>query len=356
MIVIDHSNTSSPDYMIDVPVAHSGVNTEWGWDGMSILGYADGNEYFKKSFRNGNFRKSVWFRFWDGTHATLSRLPQIVANGGIGTHLDSNMEFYRLYADGNYLGFDVDALDMAGMPHYPYPQTGIPARVDMRNWGEGWMNYYLEDTYSLDTSGDIFGADKTSNFWGAWNILSPSISSSGQSYVGLYPWALLVFKDWSDSQIDLCLKQNSSATLPTWCTSQVSDARFGFKFYAQPIDNAGSQSSWRIDNIDMPSFTSGELSHWWYKGRIADYKIVGKETKSGHTYTVVKICAPINPSTGKTAYSYYNTTFKKLSMPFFNVMLYGPVLTTGGPYYTSPILTGIHVLEIGCEYEIIEAT
>ena len=332
--------------MIDVPVVHSGISTEWGWDGMSILNYVGSNEYFKKSFKNGNIVKSVWFRFWDNLNATLSRLPQIVANGGLGTHADSHLEFYRLYADGNFSGYDVDVFDMALMPHYP--SSVHP--VDYRNWGEWWFNYDLKGSYSLDTTGDIFGTSKTDTFYGAW-VGTPSPYT--QYSMALYPWTLLVFKDWSDTEIDRTMNQSSNATLPSWVTTTVSSAKFGFKFYGQPTDNTGSATSWRIDNLDMPNITDTAIKTWGiYPGRKAVYKIVGKETKNGHTYTVVKACARFNIY-GTPYDTQYNKAWKKLSMPFFNCMLYGPVVTTGGPVYTAPILTGIHILEVGCEYEIV---
>ena len=347
-------STTSPIGNIAIPVAHSGVDTEWGWDGMSITSYANGQKYFEQHFDNRRTYATLWHRYWNNTYHELSYLPQLSFSCGSGWNASLHMFGFIFHALGNFLGssYYVDVADCALCPFYP-TQLGLDTRTWAKDSVGVWYNYMLNNEYEtkfgcrFDTTNTMQGGA----FSGDWiTVGNPGFGYYPNS-IKVYPWALMLFKDWSDTDVNNYFNLSS-----TGASILNSNAKFGFKFYGQPIEDPyASANAWSWKNVDLPGLPALDGIPWHYKGRSGQHTVCGKATKNGHTYTIVKVSSS---SQGYQILSLSDISkkaqgFLKVTCPCFNqwyIQDYIDVFEPGG--HATPQPTGIYILESGCEYEV----
>ena len=332
-----------------LPITDFGINTGWGMPYGTCMSYVDNNRYFEKHFNDGTRTGMIWHRYWSASYPILSDLPQLSFGGGSG-FVEANSGAFLYHAEGSIQGYDINIHDCAMCPYYPN------RAMDYRSWHGSygtWYNDGLRSKYNTGQDGK-YPLTKfmcTNQFSGSWlQCGSPSLGQYPKT-VTAYPWALMLFMDITDGDINRYF--NSSATgISIWSSS----AKFGFKFYIEPIaDSDTATDKWSWWNVDRPSLTSGGLADWSYKGRPGVARIVARSTTDGqtgvHDFTMVKVSSPAS-GYSLMSITNQNQSIARISEPCFNMGYINQTIDVFGNVHTTPRLTGIYILESGCEYEI----
>lgn len=347
-------NPLAYDTELVIPIVDFNLPTEWGMSYGSCMSYVDNNRYFEKHFDDGLRTAMIWQRYWSSNTMSLAEIPQLSFGGGSGFVTNLNMWAFLYHTRGTIYGNDIDIADTALIPIFD-DRNPAGYGIDYRSWYTpsygSWYNDNLHYKYNSGSTGryPVDQSYYTPTFSGSWLLCGSSSLHKIPKTVTVYPWALMLFKDITDG--DIYRYFDGSATgISIWRSS----AKFGFKFYIQPIsDPDAGTDKWSWYNIDRPGLTSGELAYWHYKGRQGIARIVAKASKNGHNFTMVKVSSPASGYTLMDITS-EGSSISRISAPAFNM---GYINNTNDVFdnqgiHATPQPTGIYILESGCEYEV----
>ena len=359
MVFIRENNVTR----IALPMKHLAAAGDWGSDIGTASLYVNGERAFPKNTNTndstliGMFHEEFWKASGPITMLNLSGLPQLycssvpgglpndyhMAAWGFGTSGKSTEPYFKITTGVNVCSPHTtcspatQSLDY--QLRYTYNNTSY---AQWNHYGPNMPNTNCYYSMMLPTASGVHTV--TSTYKCAYNFLL--FNRTDQNYYFLArPYALLLFKDWTDTAIGQYFGSSGY-------NDGTTTLKFGFNFL--------TAATWSTP-LDWPDIYMGvykydfTVNHLNNRGWLATYHVVDKYTYDGHTYHIVTagvadktIPASVsNPSDYKGDCPPYGL----ISTPVFNVPYSQNRIDWEGSaaiQYGYPIK--VYVLEFGAEY------
>ena len=363
MVFITENGTTR----IALPMKHLAYPGDWGSDLGTASLYVNGERAFPKNTNTNDLSLVGMFHeeFWSsGTIAELkelAHLPQLyctsrpgavpgtaseyqMAGWGFATKGTAGSAYYKVETGINVCSPHSYVVDLyrniSNQIRYTYSNSSYTQWNHRLNGGIQPNNYYSN---RLPTTVGSLYSSKTKC---AYNYLFFNRTDQYQYFLAR-PYALLLFKDWTDANIETYF------TSSTGYDDGTSKLRFGMNFlcgdtWEDPLD-------WDDLYIGVYAFdnTKGFRQNVGYP---ATYHIVDKYTYDGHTYHIVTASVAaktVPPSVSQQTHSESCSPYGFISTPVFNV----PYSENMIDWSDSPLAVygyglKVYVLEFGAEYYV----
>jgi hypothetical protein len=325
-----------------MPVINTGIETEWGTGFKSINTWLDGNKLMHPSryataMPDNLMQKvaSLHFQFWDANLNTLAMLPQMYFCNRPQDSLSGHFFYDYTYSVYEY-NWDLPSGGNSAFVHCGtgYKDSDVPF---MSLWADSvsgtsivapsppeYPAQLVDNTLPVCNRDKSYASDRIYGYW------VKTGQGGDNAYWSLYPYAILLFKNWTLENILNYLHGTGSKR---------QYQKFGWTFLKIP-QYTGILTTRFVPDSE-PTFQSRiNLDLGMSFGLAPGFTVLDTRTYGGNAYTVVFV-------KGSKQIKYGYMDYGGISQPYFDIGYNSSTIpwTTG-----AASRNGVYIQEFGCEY------